>query len=107
LAANVRTLPVPESGIGGDLNNRDGTLKREWPMVGMRTRFTAEPAPCGRTIDGEHYRDDNGEGLVIYDQYFSCGCRRTMHEYHDGSVTTSEVKHRGKVQHGHSPEHPV
>jgi hypothetical protein len=94
--------------MGDDPNNRDGTLTRGWPMVGMRTRFAAEPAPCGKTIDGEFYRDDDGEGLVIHVQYFSCGCRRTRREYHDGSVTMSEIKHGGKViEHKHSPEHPV
>lgn len=77
-------------------------------MVGTRTRFTAELAPCGRTVGGEYYRDEDGEGLVIYNEYFSCGCRRARREYHDGSITTSEVKHGGKVvSDSHTPEHPV
>ena len=44
-------------------------------MVGTRIRFTSELAPCGKTVDGEHYRDEDDEGLVISDQYFACGCR--------------------------------
>lgn len=77
-------------------------------MVGTRTRFPAELAPCGKTVDGEYYREDDGEGFVIFDKYYSCGCRRTRHEYHDGSMSTTETKHRRKAtSETHSPEHPV
>ena len=60
-------------------------------MVGYRATFAAELAPCGATVGGECYRDDDGEGLVVYDQYYTCGCRRTRHEYHDGTVTTTRL----------------
>jgi hypothetical protein len=76
-------------------------------MVGTRTRFPAELAPCGKMVGGEYYREDDGEGLVIYDQYYECGCRRTRHDYHDGSVTMTEKKHGKAATQAHSPEHPV
>jgi hypothetical protein len=66
-------------------------------MVGTRTRFTGEQAPCGRTVDGEYYRDDDEEGLVIRDEYYACGCRRVRHEFHDGSVRVTATKHDGTV----------
>ncbi|WP_248965840.1 hypothetical protein [Sphaerisporangium perillae] len=66
-------------------------------MVGTRTRFTGEKAPCGKTVDGEHYLDDDEQGLVIRDEYFSCGCRRIRHEYHDGSIQVTAVRHDGKI----------
>ena len=47
-------------------------------MDGRRTTFAAELAPCGKTVGGECYREDDGEGLVIYDQVFTCGCRRGL-----------------------------
>jgi hypothetical protein len=78
-------------------------------MGGTRTKFAAELAPCGRTVGGEHYRDDDEQGLVIYDQYYSCGCRRIRHEYHDGSVTTRAIRHgsKGKVLMDEHTDHPV
>ena len=79
-------------------------------MVGKRSEFGAEPAPCGKVVGGEYYRDDDDEGLVVYDQYYECGCRRTRHEYHDGSVTATAVKHgrkRGKIIWEEQAEHPV
>jgi hypothetical protein len=84
-------------------------------MVGKRSMFTAEPAPCGKVVGGECYRDDDGFGLVVYDQYYTCGCRRSRHEYHDGTVTTTSTRHgrRGRpgrpgklILEEHS-EHPV
>lgn len=66
-------------------------------MVGTRTRFTSERAPCGKTVDGENFRDEDTQGLFIYEQYYSCGCRRTRQEYHDGSYHIVAVRHDGKV----------
>lgn len=77
-------------------------------MVGTRAAFTAQRAPCGKVVDGEHYQDDDGEGFAIYDQFYACGCRRTQHQYHDGSITTSAIRHNGKViVDERTPEHPV
>jgi hypothetical protein len=78
-------------------------------MGGTRTKFTAELAPCGRTVSGELYCDDDEEGLVMYDHYYSCGCRQIDHKYHDGSVTTRAIRHGGrqKVVFDDHTEHPV
>jgi hypothetical protein len=79
-------------------------------MVGYRATFAAELAPCGAIVGGECYRDDDGEGLVVYDQYYTCGCRRTRHEYHDGTVTTTATRHgrrHGKLVSEEHSEHPV
>jgi hypothetical protein len=75
-------------------------------MVGIRTRFTSELAPCGKLVDGDHYRDRDDEGLVIYDEYYACGCRRIRHEYHDGSVQTRAIRHdHRKVKEPFGPDH--
>jgi hypothetical protein len=78
-------------------------------MGGKREPFPAEPAPCGRTVDGELYSDDDDEGLVMHVQYYSCGCRRASHQYHDGSVTVRTTRHGGrhKVIDVEHTEHPV
>jgi hypothetical protein len=75
-------------------------------MVGTRIEFTHELAPCGKVVDGQHYRDDDEEGLVIRDEYYACGCRVILHEYHDGSVQTTAIHHSGRVIKGQlSPDH--
>ncbi len=66
-------------------------------MVGTRTNFTSEQAPCGRTVAGEHYRDTDDAGLLIIDEYFECGCRTIRHEYHDGSIHMRAIRHDGRV----------
>jgi hypothetical protein len=79
-------------------------------MVGKRATFEPELAPCGKTVGGESYRDADGEGFVVFVRYYECGCRRTRHEYHDGSVTATAVKHgrkRGKIVWEEQAEHPV
>jgi hypothetical protein len=78
-------------------------------MVGTRAQFEPEFAPCGKTTGGECYQDNDGEGLVVYDQYYSCGCRRIRHEYHDGTVTMKAIRHgrRHKVLSDEHTEHPV
>ena len=50
------------------------------------TRFTNEKAPCGRTVDGERFRDRDDECLLSDELFYDCGCRSIRHEYHDGSV---------------------
>ncbi len=65
--------------------------------MATKTRFESEKAPCGRIVDGEHYRDQDDEGLVIDQRSYACGCRRTHHEYHDGSVHRRDVRHDGTV----------
>jgi hypothetical protein len=75
-------------------------------MVGTRTQFSGEQAPCGRVVAGEHYREEDDQGLVIYDQYYDCGCRQIRHEYHDGSVRTTATRHdRHKIKGGFDSDH--
>jgi hypothetical protein len=78
-------------------------------MVGFRRAFDPEPAPCGKVIGGDCYRDNDDEGLVVYDLYYTCGCRRTRHEYHDGTVTTQAIRHgrRHRLISDEHSEHPV
>jgi hypothetical protein len=76
-------------------------------MVGTRTNFIGELAPCGRAVDGEHYREGDDQGLIIYVQHFECGCRTSRHEYHDGSIHTQVLRHdkRKVVNDDFGPEH--
>jgi hypothetical protein len=63
----------------------------------MRTGFSKEKAPCGRTVDGEYYRDEDQDGFMIQDEYYACGCRHLQHMYHDGSVHVRSIRHDGRV----------
>ena len=65
-------------------------------MVGTKIHFTAEEAPCGKIVAGDHYVDEDGCGLVLRDEYYDCGCRRIRHEYHDGSTEVRVIRHDGK-----------
>jgi DNA-directed RNA polymerase subunit N (RpoN/RPB10) len=78
-------------------------------MVGTRTTFTDEQAPCGRTIGGHQYREEDEHGLIIDVQEFGCGCRASRHEYHDGSFHTQVVRHdkKKRVVDDFGPEHAV
>jgi hypothetical protein len=59
--------------------------------------FKGHKAPCGRTVDGEHYRDDDDEVVVTQGTIYNCGCQSIQHEYHDGSVSRRVVRHDGVV----------
>ena len=59
-------------------------------MVGTKIHFTAEQAPCGKIVPGDHYNDTDDYGLVIHDEYYDCGCRRIRHEY-DGKPVKGEL----------------
>ncbi|MFC7493317.1 MULTISPECIES: hypothetical protein [unclassified Nocardioides] len=37
------------------------------------------------------------QGLITEDRRYSCGCRTTKEEFHDGSVHLMVVSHHGKV----------
>ena len=75
-------------------------------MVGTKIHFMAEPAPCGKIVAGEHYADEDNEGLIIRDEYYECGCRRILHEYHDGSTEARAIRHDGKLVKGEfGPNH--
>jgi len=75
-------------------------------MVGTRTAFTSEAAPCGRTVDGEYYHEEDEQGLIIYVRRYACGCRASHYEYHDGSIYFQALRHDGKVvSDEYGPEH--
>ena len=66
-------------------------------MVGTKTSFTQQQAPCGRLVDGETYQDRDEETVLTLEVDYSCGCRTVHHEYHDGSVSRKVVRHDGHV----------
>ncbi len=59
--------------------------------------FKGQQAPCGRIVDGESYRDHDGEVVVTQEIDYACGCRTINHEYHDGCVSRTVVRHDGHV----------
>ena len=46
---------------------------------------------------GERTVTEDEQGLVTEELTYSCGCRSTKEEFHDGSVHRMVVNHRGKV----------
>ena len=59
--------------------------------------FTKQQAPCGRIVGGETYQDDDTEVVVTLETDFACGCRAIQHEYHDGSVSRTIMRHDGRI----------
>jgi hypothetical protein len=59
--------------------------------------FKSEKAPCGRVVEGERLRDHDDECMLTEEVFFACGCQVIRHEYHDGSVSSREVRHDGKI----------
>ena len=59
--------------------------------------FKGRPAPCGRIVDGESFRDHDGEVVVTQETDFACGCRSIQHEYHDGTVSRKVIRRDGRV----------
>lgn len=57
--------------------------------------FKDRPTPCRQRRDGERYEDRDGATLLTQLVLFSCGCRIVSHEYHDGSVGQTVVRHDG------------
>lgn len=66
-------------------------------MTTTVSRFEAELAPCGKTHVGESVMTEDLQGLVTEDRRYSCGCRTSREEFHDGSVHHTVVNHHGKV----------
>ncbi len=67
-------------------------------MTATITRFAPKVAPCGKEHDGELcVTEDDEQGLVTEDMTFSCGCRSTREEFHEGSCHRMTVDHHGKV----------
>ena len=59
--------------------------------------FRDRPTPCRRRRGGERYEDRDGATLLTELVLFSCGCRIVHHEYHEGSVGRTVVRHDGTV----------
>jgi hypothetical protein len=59
--------------------------------------FNSEQAPCGRLVSGEYYEDHDDECVVTRETAFACGCKSIQHEYHDGTVRRTIVRHDGKL----------
>ena len=66
-------------------------------MSAAATAFEPRLAPCGHTHGGEQFLTEDHEGLVTEDLRYSCGCRSTREEFHDGSVHRMVVHHNGRV----------
>lgn len=66
-------------------------------MVGNTIDFTEERAPCGRIVDGLRYQENDAAGLFVDKVTYACGCRRSRHEFHDGSMQIRIVRHDGAV----------
>ena len=66
-------------------------------MVGTSAGFTGERAPCGKRVNGHTYHEDDGSGILCNDVVYDCGCRKTVHEFHDGSCRTRIIRHDGKI----------
>jgi hypothetical protein len=61
------------------------------------SRFEAKLAPCGKLRDGERSLTEDQQGLNTEELAFSCGCRTSKEEFHDGSVHRMVVDHHRKV----------
>ena len=66
-------------------------------MTASSTPFESSLAPCGQRTGGERSMTEDQQGLVTEEVSYSCGCRSTKEEFHDGSVHLWVVHHRGKV----------
>ena len=66
-------------------------------MTSTASRFEARRAPCGQVRDGESFVTEDQQGLITQDLQFSCGCKESKEEFHDGSVHRMVVNHHGKV----------
>ena len=59
--------------------------------------FTGQQAPCGRVVGGEHYEDHDDDVVVTTETVYECGCKTINHQYHDGSISRTIVRHDGRV----------
>jgi hypothetical protein len=66
-------------------------------MVLTNVGFKSQKAPCGQIVDGETYQDHDEEVVITQGRDFACGCRSIRHEYHDGTVSRSDIHHDGTV----------
>ena len=61
------------------------------------SHFDAGKAPCGQIVQGDRHLDRDPECLLTDDYVYACGCRRTRHEYHDGTFSRIVRHHDGRV----------
>jgi hypothetical protein len=66
-------------------------------MTSTITPFAATRAPCGHQHRGERSVSEDEQGLITEEVTYSCGCRVSKEEFHDGSVHRMVVNHRGRV----------
>lgn len=66
-------------------------------MSAATTHFTSQEAPCGQIGGGDHFQDQDEQCVVADEFFYACGCRTIRHEYHDGSVSRTVIRHDGKV----------
>lgn len=66
-------------------------------MTSTITTFEATLAPCGQHKSGTRSMTEDQFGLSTEEVSFSCGCRSSREEFHDGSVHHMVVNHHGKV----------
>lgn len=66
-------------------------------MTSTTTHFGATAAPCGQLRDGDRFMTEDHFGLVTEESVFSCGCRSSREEFHDGSVHRMVTDHRHHV----------
>jgi hypothetical protein len=59
--------------------------------------ITRQLAPCSQEVNGESHSEQDGDGFVVRDVFYTCGCRKIFHEYHDGSILRRVVHHNGTV----------
>ena len=57
--------------------------------------FSDRLTPCRRRRGGERYEDKDDAMLLTQLVLFSCGCRIVRHEYHDGTVNQTVIRHDG------------
>jgi hypothetical protein len=66
-------------------------------MAATISRMMAEKAPCGQIVDVERFLVRDEECLLTDGRHYSCGCKLLRHEYHDGTLATTVVRHDGRV----------
>jgi hypothetical protein len=66
-------------------------------MTKSSVSFKNQVAPCGHHVTGEHYQNEDDQGLVTDSWLYDCGCQKTRQEYHDGSMYVQTVRHDGRV----------
>jgi hypothetical protein len=67
------------------------------PVTATISRFEGRRAPCGASRDGDSFVTEDEQGLITEELRYSCGCRTSKEEFHDGSVHRLVVDHHGRT----------